>query len=137
MQVYYYDEKKYFTYSDNIDILDEDLEKREREEGFTTTRPLDGFLNPRFVDETRIEGASQKDVIESFLVTETRSFSPEELFLIIAAYLKGGVDMFMKVMLNFWIEGKIDSSYLDKAVTLKVLTKEEADFIKLSPIIKK
>ena len=130
MQVYFYDENHFYT---NTEFLsDEEIKSKEN---FTTIAPADGLINPCWNSEINIweERASKNEIIESKLNYENKNYSVVDIFLILGAYMKGGIDMFFEVMLNFWIEGKIDTAYLDKAVGFKLITKEQADFIRLTP----
>lgn len=128
-QVYFFDEKNFFDYTAFV-YNDETLENLEN---FSLKAPPDGLIKPKFVDGLWIEGASYSELIKSNLTYENKNIGIEDMFLLFGAYLKGGEDMFFEVLLNFWIEGKIDTAYLDKAVSFKIISKEEADFIKLTP----
>lgn len=128
MQIYFYDEKKYFT-NTRLATEEELLEL----DNFTSIEIPNGLYRPKFTGETWIEGADADELIKSMITYDFKEIDITDIILLVGAYLKGGEDMFFQILLNFWIEGKIDSAYLDNAVNFKIITKEEADFIKLTP----
>lgn len=128
MQVYFYDNDKYFT-NTRLATEEELLEL----DNFTSIEIPNGLHRPQFTGETWIEGADTDELIKSMITYDLTTIGITDIIMIVGAYLKGGEDMFFKVLLNFWIEGKIDSNYLDNAVQFKIITKEEADFIRLTP----
>lgn len=128
MQVYFYDNDKYFT-NTRLATEEELLEL----DNFTSIEIPNGLYRPKFTGETWIEGADADELIKSMITYDLTTIGITDIIMIVGAYLKGGEDVFFKVLLNFWIEGKIDSNYLDNAVQFKIITKEEADFIRLTP----
>lgn len=129
MQIYFFDELGYFT---NTKIIknEEDLEELEN---FTIKEVPNGLVKPIFKDDFWQEGACDKDLYKSLLNYDLKQLDIADLLLVILAYIKGGEDMFLQVLLNFWIERKIDQDYIDSAVQFKIITVEEANFIKLTP----
>lgn len=130
MQVYFYDEEKHFT-STRL-ATDAELEFLEN---YTTVEVPAGLYLPKFDGEKWIEDESQAKIMQSMIVYDNKKMDLTDVFLALGAYMKGGEDMFFKILLNFWLEEKIDDKYLDNAVQFKLITKEESDFIKLTPRI--
>ena len=135
-EVFILDDKGFFIGNTYLNI------KEKQEFKFTSLRPDENLLKPKFDGEKWIEGVNKNDLMLNMLFPENDlGVSPNDFLVlnILKILREGGMIMdntwFFKYCMFCWAERKIDEAYLDMAKKMNMLDDNQIMMIKMTPRI--
>lgn len=135
-EVFILDDKGFFIGTTYLDI------KEEQEFKFTSLKPDENLIKPKFDGEKWLEGVNKNDLMISMLFPENDlGVNPNDFLVlnILKILREGGMIMdntwFFKYCMFCWAERKIDEAYLDMAKKMNMLDDNQIMMIKMTPRI--
>lgn len=135
-EVFILDDKGFFIGTTYLDI------EEKQEFKFTSLRPDENLIKPKFEGEKWIEGVNKNDLMISMLFPENDlGVNPNDFLVlnILKILREGGMIMdntwFFKYCMFCWAERKIDEAYLDMAKKMNMLDDNQIIMIKMTPRI--
>ncbi|EGC83483.1 hypothetical protein [Anaerococcus hydrogenalis] len=135
-EVFILDDKGFFIGTTYLDI------EEKQEFKFTSLRPDENLIKPKFDGEKWIEGVDKNDLMLNMLFPENDlGVNPNDFLVlnILKILREGGMIMdntwFFKYCMFCWAERKIDEAYLDMAKKMNMLDDNQIIMIKMTPRI--